>query len=36
MKSIIIRNVDMMTDEEESELKNYLNECNIEFDLEID
>lgn len=36
MKTIIIKNIDLMTAEEELELKNYLNESNIEFDLEVD
>jgi len=33
---IIIENIDMMTDEEELELKNYLDECNIEYKIELD
>jgi len=35
MKKIIIENIDLMTDEEEFELKNYLDKCNIEYKLEI-
>jgi len=36
MKSIIINNIDLMTSEEETDLKNYLHENNIEYDIEVE